>query len=104
MVINPIVGVYIPTIRIPIKGGMTISNIATFDHGTYEDICLGGCNFSPQTPTKPHHATPRSLGDLRFEKGRGETPVQLATRMGHVEVVKVDSGVVFCWSRWWKIP
>ena len=33
--INPIVGVYIPTIRIPIKGGMTIPNIATFDHGTF---------------------------------------------------------------------
>ena len=35
MVINPIVGVYIPIIRIPIKGGMTIPNIATFDHGTF---------------------------------------------------------------------
>ncbi len=35
MVINPIVGVYIPIIRIPIKGAMTIPNIATFDHGTY---------------------------------------------------------------------
>ena len=35
MVINPIVGVYIPTIRIPIKGGMTIPTIATFDHGTF---------------------------------------------------------------------
>ena len=34
--INPIVGLYIPIIRIPIKGGMTIPNIATFDHGTYE--------------------------------------------------------------------
>ena len=34
MVINPIVGVYIPIIRIPIKGVMTIPNIATFDHGT----------------------------------------------------------------------
>ena len=34
-VINPIVGVYIPIIRIPIKGGMTIPNIATFDHSTY---------------------------------------------------------------------
>ena len=34
MVISPIVGVYIPIIRIPIKGGMTIPNIATFDHGT----------------------------------------------------------------------
>ena len=28
-------GLYIPIIRIPIKGGMTIPNIATFDHGTY---------------------------------------------------------------------
>ena len=35
MVINPIVGVYIPIIMIPIKGGMTIPNIATFDNGTY---------------------------------------------------------------------
>ena len=26
------VGVYVPVIRIPIKGGMTIPNIATFDH------------------------------------------------------------------------
>ncbi len=32
--INPIVGVYIPIIRIPINGGMTIPNIATFHHGT----------------------------------------------------------------------
>ena len=39
MVINPIVGVYIPIIRIPIKGGMTIPNIATFDHGTCI-VCL----------------------------------------------------------------
>ena len=36
MVINLIVGVYIPIIRIPIKGGTTIPNIATFDHGTNE--------------------------------------------------------------------
>ena len=34
--LNPIVGVYIPIIRIPIKGGMTIPNIAPFDHGTFE--------------------------------------------------------------------
>ncbi len=33
--LNPIVGVYIPIKRIPIKGGMTIPNIVTFDHGTY---------------------------------------------------------------------
>ena len=38
MVINPIVGVYIPIIRIPMKGGMTIPNIATFDHGTCESL------------------------------------------------------------------
>ncbi len=37
MVINPIVGVCISIIRIPIKGGMTIPNIATFDHGTFDD-------------------------------------------------------------------
>ena len=37
MVINPIVGVYIPIIRIPIKGGMTIPNTATFDHGACND-------------------------------------------------------------------
>ena len=36
--INPIVGVYIPTRRIPIKGGMTIPNIATFDHATYDQF------------------------------------------------------------------
>ena len=34
--INPIVGVFIPTIRI--AGGMTIPNIATFDHGTYDQF------------------------------------------------------------------
>ena len=38
MVRNPIVGVYITIIRIPIKGGMTITNIATFDHGTYRVV------------------------------------------------------------------
>ncbi len=32
------VGVYIPIIRIPIKGGMTIPNIATLDHGTSHDF------------------------------------------------------------------
>ena len=38
MVINPIVGVYIPIIRIPLKGGMTIPNIATCDHGTFTEL------------------------------------------------------------------
>ena len=34
MVINPIVGVYIPIIRIPIKGWMTIPNTRSLDPGT----------------------------------------------------------------------
>ena len=38
MVINPIVGVYIPIIRIPIKGGMTLLNIEIFDHGTFVEM------------------------------------------------------------------
>ncbi len=45
MVINPIVGVYIPIIRIPIKGGMTIPNIATLDPSTYL-ILLHVCHTS----------------------------------------------------------
>ena len=48
MVINPIVGVYIPIVRIPIKGGMTIPNIATFDHGTYK--IHYSSDISPGTP------------------------------------------------------
>ena len=47
MVINPIVGVYIPSIGIPIKGGMTIPNIATFDHGTYLYIYIPGSQMTP---------------------------------------------------------
>ena len=35
MAINRIVGVYIPIIRIPIDGGMTIPNIRSLDPGTY---------------------------------------------------------------------
>ena len=34
MVINPIVGFYIPIIRIPIKGGMTIPNTRSLDPGS----------------------------------------------------------------------
>ncbi len=36
--INLIIGVYMPIIRIPIKGGMTIPNIRSFDCGTYAII------------------------------------------------------------------
>ena len=48
MVINPIVGVYIPIIKI--RGGMTIPNIATFDHRTYVTsgyFFLGGMKATP---------------------------------------------------------
>ena len=38
MVINPIVGVYIPIIRIPIKGGMTIPNTTSLDNGTNDSF------------------------------------------------------------------
>ena len=40
-------GVYIPIIRIPIKGGMTIPNIGTFDHGTYKPIHRNCAYFYP---------------------------------------------------------
>ena len=36
MVINPIIGVYIPIIRIPIKGWMTIPNTRSLDPGSYQ--------------------------------------------------------------------
>ncbi len=35
MVINPIVGVYIPIMRIPIKGGMAIPNTTSLDPGSF---------------------------------------------------------------------
>ena len=35
MVTNSLVGVYIPMIRIPIKGGMTIPNIRSLDPDTH---------------------------------------------------------------------
>ena len=59
MVINPIVGVYIPIIRIPIKGGMTIPNIATFDHATY-----GYCNLVKLDTSKMVTLALLTLDDL----------------------------------------
>ena len=38
MVINPMVGAYMPIIRIPIKGGMTIPNIGSLDSGTNVEL------------------------------------------------------------------
>ena len=56
MVINPLVGVYIPSLRIPIKGAMTIP---TFNDGTYACCCLSiphwcnwYCNQSPVMKTR----------------------------------------------------
>ena len=40
MVINLIVGVYIPIIRIPIQGGMTIPNKRSLDCGTIWSLVL----------------------------------------------------------------
>ena len=62
--INLTVGVYIPIIRIPIKGGMTIPNIATFDHGTY----------TPETNVASEHLMVGrwrlSFGDIAYFQGR----------------------------------
>ena len=55
MVINPIVGIYIPIIRIPIKGGMTIPTIATFDHGTSVILQEGGKSISRRVSMGIHH-------------------------------------------------
>ena len=85
MVINPLVGVYIPIIniiRFPIKGGMTIPNIATFDQGTFiiyqcsmaswsmairfhhgHGIFVGSLKRSPKK------RAPRALGDSFYVRG-----------------------------------
>ena len=52
MVINPIVGVYIPIIRIPIKGVMTIPNISTFDRGTNFPRQILGMERGPLWPLR----------------------------------------------------
>ena len=55
MVINPIVGVYIPIIRIPIKGWMTIPNTRSLDPGSYdifkEKLPQDGKKTPPADPT-----------------------------------------------------
>ena len=67
MVINPIAGVYIPIIAIPIKGEMTIPNIGSLDPGTcvvfqlsidYQlSVAIGARNITADT---------RSAGHLRL--------------------------------------
>ena len=44
-----VAGSKLPIIRIPIKGGMTIPNIATFDHGTYVAAANRTCFLFPPT-------------------------------------------------------
>ena len=84
MVINPIVGVNIPIIRIPIKGGMTIPNTMSLDPGTYIEmfaayvanpcgirstvlrflmITISGSVLGHMTPRKNYHwlLSPRTL-------------------------------------------
>ena len=73
MVINPIVRVYIPIIRIPIKGGMTIPNIATFDHGTYVLVKLFSRPHTTKGPPKGSglvsgNGTPKISGKYRLVK------------------------------------
>ena len=47
--IKPIVGVYIPIIRIPIKVGMTIPNIRSLDCGTHNNFF----DMTPQLVSSP---------------------------------------------------
>ena len=61
--INPIVGVYIPIIRIPIKGGMTIPNIATFDHGTHS-LLRGSSNLGSVVYNHGDRCRPRFLENV----------------------------------------
>ena len=65
MVINPIVGVYITIVRIPIKGGMTIPNIATFDHGTILFLQQSqGPISTDQHQSNPSYHPPRKAAPL----------------------------------------
>ena len=103
MVINPKIGFYIPIIRNPIKGGMTIPNIATFDHGTYIVIL---CIFlSPPVVFLRFVLWPEERGNPRIvqtlvdagadgnirspsvHRG-GNTAMDLAREGGHKEVEK----------------
>ena len=88
MVINPMVGVYIPIIRIPIKGGMTIPNIATFDHGTYKHIItfLGTSRSSHQDDIFRRDSNRSNLHLPRDEPASWGT-----TQYVHAEVLNIES-------------
>ena len=57
MVINPIVGVYIPIIGFPIKGWMTIPNTRSLDPGTNDGLDDGKC-VKDTVDGKKHPAPP----------------------------------------------
>ncbi len=72
MVINPIVGVYIPIITIPFKGEMTIPNIGSLDPGTYWFPKLELAFFCPASIlTRPQTRAGRCLFHARRHKGFG---------------------------------
>ena len=58
MVINPIVGVEIPIIRIPIKGGMTIPNIGS------DEVWPGGVFVGPMESKKGYLGQTGKFGKL----------------------------------------
>ena len=64
MVINPIVGVYIPIKTIPIKGEMTIPNIGSLDPGTYTLTSVRFFSFFESITCGPiSHKIPWGFGE-----------------------------------------
>ena len=77
MVINLIVGFYIPIIRIPIKGGMTIPNARSLDPGTYTlnnqfffhcSLVFGRKNLQDGASLQAIRAPGGSSGDLGCDR------------------------------------
>ena len=118
MVINPIVGVYIPSIRIPIKGGMTIPNktrLLTMAHmngidSLYQLVLAGflvAINKKPamhrglrDVLNDPKHsaalATHKAL-DLMGgpQNGRGGLNLERGYMIYYIDIIK--------WFEWFKL-
>ena len=60
---NPIVGVYIPIIRFPIKGAMAIPNTTSLDPGSYENLHSLTTNSSTPSEKRLVSQPPRFLGE-----------------------------------------